>query len=129
MVILDTSIIIDHLRRSARSQTLLTQLLETGTDLDIRIAIMTLQELYAGKSTRDETKEKDVAIVLSQFEILPYTYQIAKLAGEIERELTEPIDFADAAIAATAITQGALLYTLNTKHFVGIKGLEFYKPS
>ena len=50
---------------------------------------------------------------------------VAKSAGSIARDLDKPLDLADAAIAATAILNGAKLSTFNKKDFQGIKDLEF----
>mgnify|MGYP001602359360 FL=1 len=59
--------------------------------------------------------------------IVPYTFEIAEQAGKIARDFLHPIEFADAAIAATAIVQGGKLLTLNQKHFIGIPELELIK--
>ncbi len=48
----------------------------------------------------------------------------AKFAGGIIRDLSHPIGFADAAIAATAILNGFSLLTFNKKDFAGIKNLQ-----
>ena len=54
---------------------------------------------------------------ITPLQILSFTYEIAQLAGELARDLKRSIEFADAAIAATAITNGARLLTLNSKNF------------
>ncbi|OGG19644.1 hypothetical protein A2721_00825 [Candidatus Gottesmanbacteria bacterium RIFCSPHIGHO2_01_FULL_47_48] len=56
--------------------------------------------------------------------LVPYNIEVAQVAGKLARDLGRPIDFPDAAIAATAIANGARLATLNKKDFVGIKDLE-----
>ena len=56
--------------------------------------------------------------------ILPYSYEVAQMAGRIARDHKQPIEFPDAAIAATAIVNNASLFTLNQKDFKGIKELE-----
>ena len=56
----------------------------------------------------------------------PYTYEIAKLAGELIRDAKDPIEFPDAVIAAAAILHDAKLFTLNKKNFVRISKLELY---
>lgn len=58
--------------------------------------------------------------------LLNYTFQVAKLGGEIARDLKNPIEFADSAIAATAIANDLELCTLNAKHFKGIKGVKLF---
>lgn len=57
---------------------------------------------------------------------MPYTYEVAQLAGAIARDLKQSLEFADAAIAATAIVNGAVLATFNKRHFAGIEDLEFF---
>ena len=43
------------------------------------------------------------------------------------RDISTPLEFMDAAIAATAILHGAQLFTLNKKDFERIGDLELYK--
>ena len=126
MVMLDTSIVIDHLRQFPE-KSLLLKLLGKQRKESVCISILSIQELYEGKSTRTVDREKDFLATVGAFKILPYSYEIAKLAGEIARDLKHPIGFADAAIAATAIINYAQLYTLNTKDFMKIKNLMLYK--
>jgi predicted nucleic acid-binding protein len=64
--------------------------------------------------------------VLELYQLMPYNYEIAKLAGEIVRDNKNLVEFPDAAIAATALVNEAELLTLNKKHFAGIKGLELF---
>ena len=89
----------------------------------LAISVITIQELYEGKSTRDSTKEQGMLATIAPLKIVPYTFEVAQLAGSIARDLLRPIELADAAIAATAILNGASLYTLNGKDFKGILDL------
>lgn len=125
MVILDTNIIIDHLRQSTPVGSVLSRISETNEKL--AISIITLQELFAGKSTRDKNVEKLILDMLSTIKILPYNEEIAKLAGLIVRDLGRLIQFPDAAIAATAIDSKAKFLTLNKKDFESIPGLTLYE--
>lgn len=127
MVILDTSVIIDHLRQTEVKQTHLMKIAKKVTKENLAISVVTVQELYEGKSTKDKRKEEYLLATITPLKILPYTYEVAQLAGEIARDLKRPIEFADAAIAATAIVNGAVLFTLNKKDFRGIKNLEMFK--
>ena len=70
--------------------------------------------------------EQYLLATISPLKILPYTYEVAQLAGEIARDLEFPIELADAAIAATTILNGGTLLTLNKKDFSGIKELLIY---
>ena len=55
-------------------------------------------------------------------EILPISEAIAKKSIEIRQR--KPIALADAIIAATAIVHDDILFTENTKDYLGIKGLK-----
>ena len=124
MIVLDTNIIIDHLRQSPNRQTYLKTLVKKFKEYNLAISIVTIQEIYEGESTKERESEAKLLATISRLKILPYTFEVAQLAGEIARDLGRPIDLADAAIAATAIINGFQLFTLNKKHFEGIKGLE-----
>ena len=123
MVILDTSIIIDQLRRPPK-ESYLFKLAQKLSKESFALSILSVQELYEGESTRDMRREELMLATISPLKILPYTFEVAQLAGEIARDLGRPIEFADAAIAATAVINGAMLATLNKKDFIGIKDLE-----
>lgn len=124
MVILDTSILIDFLRRPEDINSPLKEFISLHPQEKSAISVLTVQELYSGKSSRELTKEQLFLEIIGRIEILPYTYEIAKLAGEIVRDLGKALGFPDVAIAATAILNKASLFTLNKKDFKGIKGLK-----
>jgi len=123
MVILDTNVIIDHLRRTNKDSSLVKIAKKIPKEA-LAISIISIQELYEGKSTKDNEREKYLLSTITPLRILAYTYEVAKYAGEIARDSINPIELADAAIAATAIINGYQLFTLNKKHFKGIKDLE-----
>ena len=125
MVVLDTNIIIDHLRlQSAKADSKLMHIARQKPKETLAISIISVQELYEGRSTKDGQKEQYLLATISPLKILPYSYDIAKLAGEIARDLERPIELADATIAATTILNGSSLMTSNTKDFVGIPRLQ-----
>ncbi len=126
MVVFDTSIIIDYLRRKYDVKSPFEEIVSREKKGNLALSILSVQELYRGKSVADPDKEKLVLSVVSGLKILPYTYEIAKRAGEIARA-NNLLTFVDAAIAATAITYGASLATLDKRDFVGIHGLELYR--
>lgn len=126
MVILDTNIIIDHLRQKEVGDTLLMKLVSSIPLSELSVSVITIQELYEGKSSVDEKAESYLLATINPLRILPYDYEIAKIAGEIARDLDRPIELADATIAATAILQKARLITRNRKDFKGIPELLFY---
>lgn len=126
MIILDTNIIIDHLRRGDSGETILMKLAGDIPPGGLAVSLITVQELYEGQSTRDEEKEKNLLATLAPLKILPYNYDVAELAGKIARERKRPMEFADTAIAATTVFHGAALCTLNKKDFTGISGVELF---
>lgn len=126
MVILDTNIIIDHLRTLGKKESHFVKLSKILPKEDLAISLVTIQELFQGKSTRSVEQEKNLLAVIEPLKILPYTYQIAKIAGQINRAVKNTIEFADSAIAATAIVNEAKLFTLNKKDFHHISGLELW---
>lgn len=125
MVILDTNIIIDHLRlHDNRQESRLMQIAKRQPKESLALSMVSIQELYEVHSTMDPQKEQYLLATISPLKILPYTYEVAKLAGEIARDLIRPIELADAAVAATTILSGGALLTINTKDFADIPGLE-----
>ncbi len=118
MVILDTSVIIDHLRQSTTDSML--RRLAVKYKNQLAISVVTLQELYEGQSTRDQIKENYMLSIITPLKILPYTEEVAKLAGILARDNKSSADLADLAIAATAIVYKTPLATLNSKDFVSI---------
>jgi predicted nucleic acid-binding protein len=123
MVVLDTNIIIDHLRLNGKQDSLLMKIAKEKPKEVLAIAMISVQELYEGRSTQDNQKEQYLLATISPLKILPYTYEVAQLAGEIARDLDRPIEIADTAIAATTILHGATLATLNKKDFRDIHSL------
>ena len=117
MVVLDTSIIIEHLRLQDTQKSSLFKIVKDFPQESLVISLISLQELYEGQSTKDKKKERLLLETLKPLMFLPYSSEIAKLAGVIARDFKNPIEFADAAIAATTIINRAKLATLNKKHF------------
>src|SRR3990172_6548304 len=124
MVVLDTNIIIDHLRQYPEAKSHLDKIIKRMPQEPLAVAVITIQELYIGASTREERAEQLLLSTTSPLKILSYSWEAAQLAGEIARDLNRPIEFADAAIAACAIINGARLATLNKKDFKGIPRLK-----
>ncbi len=124
MVILDTNIIIDHLRSGDDRETALMKIAREFSREELAISVITVQELYEGQSTREKRKEEHLLATIAPLLVLPYTYDIAESAGKIARDIKRPIELADAAIAATALANNAHFATLNKKDFLGIFGLQ-----
>lgn len=116
-VLLDTSVIIDFVRRKDKKNALLFSLSKKGYEL--HISILTHTELYAGKNVwRGIEAEQDLEKLFYGMYILPLETEISKKAGKIRAQNNTTI--IDAIIAATAINHGLSLVTLNLKDFEGI---------
>lgn len=123
-VLLDTSILIDHLRQIDKNQTLLFHLHEQK--YLFAISIISYAELFSGKSVWERSKAKEeLKDLLSNIEILPLDAPIAERAGSIKANYRG--DLIDAIIAATAIYHNYELVTLNVKDFVSIENLALFK--
>lgn len=83
--------------------------------------------LYSHNKPLLASKLRKAEAELSRFEILPYTYEIAKTAAEIDATLTrkgQTISMADTILAATAIYYKLTLVTRNPQHFNRIQNLK-----
>lgn len=125
MVILDTNIIIDHLRQT-RGESYLKRLTNNHPEELLSLSVISIQELYQGQSSKNLSNEKSLLATISPLRILPYNFVVAQTAGALLRDLGRPIELADAAIAATTIINNGQLLTFNKKDFQGIKDLEFF---
>lgn len=126
-VVLDTNLIIDHLRNVPRATRQL-QLIEDGSYTGL-LSVITITELQAAPRM-SEKRFESIQKLLGLFEIIPVNTQIASKAGELLSKYRgsyglEPMD---ALIAATAVTHEAVLFTLNKKHFKFIEGLVTINP-
>lgn len=127
MVIVDTSIIIDHLRQPEKVITPLMNVTHRVSRENLALSVISVQELFTGQSCRDPREYERLIETISPLHILSYTFDTAQRAGELMRDSRRSLEFADAAIAACAIINGASLYTLNTKDFIDIPGLDLYR--
>lgn len=124
MVVFDTSVVIDHIRQPQGSRSLLKETIQNQPLEVFAISMITIQELFQGKSSALSEERNILLDAISSFELLPYTFAVAQTAGELSRDLQRNMQFADAAIAASALINRAKLVTLNKKDFQGIGGLE-----
>ncbi len=120
-ILLDTSIIISHLRLDQTKKLL-------ATNTKYYISDITIVELFSGKSIWESTKKKSqLTQVIKQCTRLPTTLKISQLAGMIRSGYHTQIP--DAIIAATALVHKLPLATLNTKDFTPIPHLKLSKLS
>jgi tRNA(fMet)-specific endonuclease VapC len=120
--LIDTSTIIDHLRKGQKSKTVLYRMSSTYR---LSISTVTVFELYAGAT--DAKKKEDIDNLLTLFDILPLSVEVAKQAAEIYMDLKRRnamVEMRDIFISATAMYYHLPVVTLNTKHFERIRGIK-----
>jgi tRNA(fMet)-specific endonuclease VapC len=120
MIIIDTDVLIEIFdKMSGKGDEALKKVLESGET--ISITVINLHEILYGL----QKYAKPVKEVL-QLPVLNYTKRDASLAADIELEMEkrgETISRTDAMIAAITINNGAILYTLDSKHFKPVEAL------
>ena len=112
--ILDSDILINHLRKKTRLQAYLGEL-QPATRFGC--STMTVAEVFAGMRPAEETATRQLLEGLVHF---PITSAIAEKAAEFQRDFRKTgrtISLADCMIAATAILEKATLVTANAKHY------------
>ena len=120
-ILVDTSVIIDYLRKQNRQNSILFQ---AATTYALHMSSVTEYELFAGALNED--KRRDLLNVLPFFTVIALTSSEARQAAQIYRTLrsnNQLIEIRDILIAATALTFDLPLLTLNEKHFNRIAGL------
>lgn len=123
-ILVDTSIIIDFLRRKDRENTLFFNL--TNDKYELYASIVTHTECYAGRNIwKSKSAMAELKILLGGIKILPLQENISKKAGEINAK--NGTDILDAIIAATSIIHNLDLATLNIKDFKKVDGIKLFK--
>jgi tRNA(fMet)-specific endonuclease VapC len=129
-VVLDTTIIIRHLR-GRKDETKLVQKLQEVSS--IATTVLNSFELYYG-AYKSEDKAKNLATVkgfLSTVDVLDLNDEAAQLAGKIMADLEFrgiALDPRDVLIGSISSKNGCSVVTLNSKHFDRISDLEVLKP-
>lgn len=120
--LVDTSVLIDHLRGDRRAIALLTEGARAGCELWSSTVVRT--EILAGMRAREETMTR---ALLDQLQWLDVTMPLADRAGALARRYLRShpgVDTIDFLVAAAAEHLGAELKTLNVKHFPMLTGLQ-----
>jgi predicted nucleic acid-binding protein len=125
MILLDTSVLIDALTGPRRSAAALRRAIERGER--VVLPTLALYEWLRGPRHAEEIDAQQalfpaqMAVPFGPFEAA----RAARLYGQLRRAGGRELDIA---IAACALTQGARLWTLNSKDFKDLPGLELYEP-
>lgn len=120
-IIVDTSVLVDHLRGDERAR----QALRTAADEGQRLAasVVTKVEILAGMRASEEDSTRRLMRVLDW---IPLDDPIAERAGRLANRYLRShpgVDPIDCIIAATREALDAALWTRNVKHFPMIAGL------
>jgi predicted nucleic acid-binding protein len=121
-MVIDTGIIIEHLRAKDK---LATTLYHLSDQPELSISAVSMYELYMGATNKE--KEKDIQLITEPLAVLPFTDIVALKAGQIYQHLkkkNEMIEFRDIFIAATCIVFKMPIVTFNKKHFKRIDALK-----
>ena len=125
-VVLDTSVIIDHLRGKSQHLHQLEQL-QIERELELLIPNIVITELFAGQeAARDKPKQALIKLI-NGYESVGLSKKSAIKAGELIRKYTQIPDPFDFLIAAIAHEQQAQIATHNQKHFREINEVSLYQ--
>jgi predicted nucleic acid-binding protein len=121
-VLVDTPVIVDHLRGDERATRLLSELFQS--EERVWAATPTRTEVLAGVRSTEREPMGELFDLLSWVDI---DGRVADAAGELAQRYLRShggIDTTDYLIAAAALSIGARLITLNTRHYPMFDDLE-----
>jgi predicted nucleic acid-binding protein len=122
LIVIDTSVLIDHLRGHEQATDLIHSALADGEQ--IVASEVTRVELLAGMRSHERRQTR---ALIQSLEWAAVDEPIAEAAGDLARKFRHShpgISVADYAIAATVTLRGAELWTLNVRHFPMLSTLE-----
>jgi len=110
--IIDTDVLVEYLRGSDRAAKFLE-----GLEGDLIISTISVAELFSGVKGSEEMDALDQFMLA--FQTIPIDDRLARQAGLIRQEYhpSHGVGLADALIAATALEEGAELFTFNRRHY------------
>jgi predicted nucleic acid-binding protein len=121
-LVLDTSVLIDHLRGKPRAATeLIPKAVARGHELSSSYVVRA--ELLAGMRAEEEAATRDLMRLISWAEVDELVSEAAGALGRRYLASHPGIEVADLIVAALAQQLGAELKTTNVKHFPMFKGL------
>jgi predicted nucleic acid-binding protein len=121
--LIDTNILIDHLRGTACATAFLRKARKHQT---LWISVITIAEIHAGQQMQQRKEKAKVIRFLKLFRVAFLDGTIAAIGGEIARDYSASLP--DALIAGTALNKGLRLATRNLRHFQGIPNLTVQSP-
>ena len=125
-VIVDTSVIIDHLRGiSPDFKTLET--LQRQQSIELCIPHVVIIELFTGRNAKKKRVRDGLDALLSGLDVVGLSVASAKKAGELLRTYVQVPDPFDAIIAALAWEHDAQIATHNQRHFRHIPSITLFE--
>jgi len=134
--LLDTSVLVALERRSRDTTTAFGQLLATSLERtlaaeeEVAISAITASELLHGvhRATSEHRSRREAFVegIIATFPTIPFDLRVARIHARIWAELVgagSDVGAHDRLIAATAMSFGWQVVTVNTKHFAKIAGL------
>ena len=114
MIVIDTDILIDHFHGNEAAKAFIREKLLSGETLTI--SVVTVSEIIAGMRSGEEQRTE---MLFGLFNIFPVDVTIARIAGAYLNRYpsANELDLGDVLIAATALVNGAELYTRNVRHY------------
>lgn len=125
-VLIDTSILIDHLRRGNKER---TAFYRAAQRFDCSVSAITEFEFRVGSTAANQDF---VAALLDLTPTVPFDSQCVHTAASIYRDLKATnrlIALPDLFIAATAVANSLPLLTLNLSHFERVGALALLNPT
>lgn len=111
-ILVDTAVLVDYLREYPPA----VEYLESRRE-DLSTSAVVVAELYAG--VREGKERAALSTLLSLSAVIPIDAELAERGGLLRRDFgpKHGTGIADALVAASAQQSGAVLVTLNAKHF------------
>jgi predicted nucleic acid-binding protein len=122
-ILVDTSVIIDYLRRPDKKNSLFFKTFTREKNKSY-ISLTTITELWAEKNMAKPKSRKKVEQILKKSVILIPNVKTAKHAGEIIRHTKYQISYQDAQIASLALENNLIVLSLDKKYFKKINNLK-----
>ena len=125
MFVLDTNILIYYFKNMGNVTT--TLLRQPPSSIFIPTVVIYELEVGIAKSTSPQKRQQQLQRFLNNTQILPFGLSEARSAAFIRSTLEQkgqPIGQYDTLIAATALANGMILITHNTREFGRVPGLQ-----
>ncbi len=121
-IMIDTSILIDYYRKTDKENSVWIRLIREG--FRFAISSVTKYELYSGATSLQVSFWDDVLKSLEVISLDEASVDIAVEINAVLKKNRKQIDLADLFIAATAVSNGLPIATLNKKHFERVDKIE-----